>query len=127
MTNEELQAISQIGGAAGVIVGASFFGIQWVIKTVKGMGGDQSLVKTQKTTIITGDTVAMERLAGTIEASNVILTENNLLRREEHADRSNMREAIEENTRAVEKATQSATEARADIRELAREMARSAR
>lgn len=123
MDNEQLQALWQLGGAIGILVGASFFGINWVVKTVQGMRSSAT-VKTEKTTIITSDTVAMDQLAKTLEASNVILTENNVLRREEHKDREEMREAIEENTRAIDKSTQAVVDARAEIRELAREMAR---
>lgn len=124
MNSEQINALYQIGGAVAVIVVGAFFGIQWVMKTVQAMGG-LTPVKTEKTTIITGDTVAMDRLAGTIEASNVILTENNVLRREEHADREAMREAIEANTSAVEKATAAIQDVRPEIRELTREIVRS--
>lgn len=125
MDSEQLNALYQIGGAVAVIVGGAFFGIQWVVKTVQGIKPID--VKTEKTTIITGDTVAMESLAKTIEASNVILTENNVLRREEHSDREAMREAIEANTAAVEKATAALQDVRPEIRELTREVVRSAR
>lgn len=123
MDNEQLQALWQLGGAVGIIVAASFFGISWVVKTVQGMRVTAP-VKTEKTTIITGDTVAMEALAKTIEASNVILTENNVLRREEHADRAAAREALEENTKAIERSTQQIIEARQDVKALAFELAR---
>ncbi len=76
-------------------------------------------VETKKTTIITGDTVAMDHLAKTIEASNIILTENNVLRREERRDREAMRDAIEANTKAVEQSTSQIIEARRDITNLA--------
>jgi len=125
MTSDQIQALYQIGGAAAVVVLGAFFGIQWVLKTVQGLG--VAPVKTEKTTIITGDTVAMDRLAGTIEASNTILTENNVLRREEHADRDAMRQAIMENTEAVEKAVAVIQDVRPEIRELTREIVRSAK
>lgn len=124
MDSEQISALYQIGGATSVIAVGAFFGIQWVVKTVQTMKSTPS-VKTEKTTIITGDTVAMDRLAGTIEASNLILTENNVLRREEHADREAMRRAIEENTEATERATASIQEVRPEIRELTREIVRS--
>jgi len=123
MDSEQLNALYQVGGAASVLAVGAFIGIQWVMKTVQAMKLAPS-VKTETTTIITGDTVAMDRLAATLEASNTILTENNVLRREEHKDRDEMREAIEANTRAIEKSTQSVIDARAEIRELSREMAR---
>jgi hypothetical protein len=44
-------------------------------------------VTTTDTKIITTDSVAMHELAATLEASNTILSENNILRKEEHADR----------------------------------------
>lgn len=122
MTNDQIQALYQIGGAAGLIIAAAFFGIQWVVKTVQAMG--IAPIKTEKTTIITGDTVAMDQLAKTLEASNVILTENNVLRREEHADRTAMREALEENTRALEKTSQAVLYTREELRDLARLMAK---
>jgi hypothetical protein len=103
-------------------VGA-FIGIQWVMKTVQAMKMAPS-VKTEKTTIITGDTLAMEKLAATISASNMILGENNTLRREEHADREAMREALEQNTKAVEQAKDQIIEARRDIKDLTIQMAR---
>jgi Pyruvate/2-oxoacid:ferredoxin oxidoreductase gamma subunit len=123
MDNEQISALYQIGGAASVIIVGAFFGIQWVVRTVQAMKSAPS-VKTEKTTIITGDTVAMDRLSSTIEASNVILTENNVLRREEHADRADMREALEQNTKAVEQAKDQIIEARRDIKDLAFQMAR---
>lgn len=123
MDSESLSALYQIGGAASVIAVGAFFGIQWVTRTVQAMKMAPS-VKTEKTTIITGDTVAMEHLAKTIEASNVILTENNVLRREEHKDREEMREALEDNTRGLEHATAQITEARRDIKDLSFQMAR---
>jgi hypothetical protein len=122
MTPDELNSLYQMGGAAGILVGAGFFGLRWVLKTVAAM--EKVPVKTEKTTIITGDTVAMDRLAGTIEASNVILTENNVLRREEHADREEMREALHANTKAVEQVKDQIIEARRDIKDLTIQMAR---
>ncbi|WP_127752691.1 hypothetical protein [Devosia sp. 1566] len=124
MDSEQISALYQLGGAAAVIIVGAFFGIQWVVRTVQAMKTSPS-VKTEKTTIITGDTVAMDRLAGTIEASNTILTENNVLRREEHADRSMMRKALEENTEALERATAVLQDIRPEIRELTREIVRS--
>jgi hypothetical protein len=124
MDNEQISALYQLGGAAAVIVVGAFFGIQWVVRTVQAMKMSPT-VKTEKTTIITGDTVAMDRLAGTIEASNTILTENNVLRREEHADRHEMRKALEENTEALEKVTAVLQDVRPEIRELTREIVRS--
>lgn len=76
------------------------------------------------TKIMTADTVAMDRLAGTVEASNVILTENNVLRKEEHADRAANREKVEANTAAIEREIAVINELRADIRELTREIVR---
>lgn len=124
MDNEQIGALYQLGGAAAVIVVGAFFGIQWVVRTVQAMKSSPS-VKTEKTTIITSDTVAMDRLGQTIEASNVILTENNILRREEHADRGMMRKAIEDNTEAVEKLMGVLQDIRPEIRELTREIVRS--
>ncbi|WP_172125299.1 hypothetical protein [Devosia sp. 919] len=126
MDNEQIQALYSIGGAASVIAVGAFFGIQWVMRTVQAMKMSPS-VKTEKTTIITSDTVAMDRLAGTIEASNLILTENNILRREEHADRSSQRKALEENTEAVERIMAVIQDVRPEIRELTREIVRSGR
>jgi|SRR5215217_638862 len=123
MTPDEINSLYQIGGAVGILAAGGFFGLRWVLKTVATM--ETGTVKTEKTTIITGDTVAMDSLAKTIEASNVILTENNVLRREEHADRNAMREAIEENTKAVERSTVMVAEARMDVKALALEIARS--
>lgn len=125
MDNEQIQALYSIGGAASVIVVGAWFGIQWVTRTVQAMKSSPS-VKTEKTTIITSDTVAMDRLAGTIEASNIIMTENNILRREEHADRDMMRKAIEANTEAVEKLMAILQDIRPEIRELTREIVRAA-
>jgi hypothetical protein len=124
MDSEQISALYQLGGAAAVIVVGAFFGIQWVVRTVQAMKTSPS-VTTEKTTIITGDTVAMDRLAGTIEASNTILTENNVLRREEHADRGIMRKALEDNTEALERATAVLQDIRPEIRELTREIVRS--
>lgn len=125
MDNEQIQALYSIGGAASVLVVGAWFGIQWVTRTVQAMKSSPS-VKTEKTTIITSDTVAMDRLAGTIEASNIIMTENNILRREEHADRDMMRKAIEANTEAVEKLMAILQDIRPEIRELTREIVRAA-
>lgn len=122
MTSEQISAFYQLGGAAAVIVVGAFFGIQWVVKTVQAM---KSAPTQKKTTIITGDSVAMEDLAKTIEASNVILTENNILRREEHKDRAAMREAIGANTDALHKATSVLQDVRPELRELTREIVRS--
>lgn len=125
MDNEQIQALYSIGGATSVLVVGAWFGIQWVTRTVQAMKSSPS-VKTEKTTIITSDTVAMDRLAGTIEASNIIMTENNILRREEHADRDMMRKAIEANTEAVEKLMAILQDIRPEIRELTREIVRAA-
>ncbi|WP_108459218.1 hypothetical protein [Devosia naphthalenivorans] len=123
MDNEQLQALYQIGGAVGIVIGASIFGIRWVVMTVRAM--KETPPKTEKTTIITGDTVAMDRLASTIEASSMILTENNVLRREEHADREAMRRAIEANTDATERIIAVVQDLRPEVRELTREIVRS--
>ena len=125
MDNEQLQALYQIGGAVGIVIGASIFGIRWVVMTVRAM--KETPPKTEKTTIITGDTVAMDRLASTIEASSMILTENNVLRREEHADREAMRRAIEANTDATERIIAVVQDLRPEVRELTREIVRSAK
>lgn len=77
------------------------------------------------TKIITTDSVAMHELAATLEASNAILTENNVLRREEHSDREANRRTLQANTDAMERAVTALNEARADIRELTREIVRS--
>ena len=84
-------------------------------------------IEDRETTIITGDTVAMDRLASTIEASSMILTENNVLRREEHADREAMRRAIEANTDATERIIAVVQDLRPEVRELTREIVRSAK
>jgi hypothetical protein len=126
MDSEQVNALYQIGGAAGAIAVGAWFGIQWVMRTVQAMKMSPS-VKTEKTTIITSDTVAMDRLAGTIEANSTILTENNVLRREEHADRSAQRKAIEENTEAIERIMTVIQDVRPEIRELTREIVRSGR
>ena len=76
------------------------------------------------TNIITTDSVAMQQLAATLEASNVILTENNILRREEHADREANRQTVKLNTDTLERAIGTIIEARADMRELQREIVR---
>lgn len=122
MDSEQINALYQIGGAVSVVIVGAFFGIRWVIATVGAL--PKTTTKTEKTTIITGDTVAMEQLAKTLEASNVILTENNVLRREEHADRAAAREALEENTKAIERSTHQIVEARANLQALAIELAR---
>ena len=67
----------------------------------------------------------MHELAATLEASNAILTENNVLRREEHNDRDANRRTLQANTDAMERAVTALNEARADIRELTREIVRS--
>ena len=126
MDNEQVNALYQIGGAAGAIAVGAWLGIQWVMRTVQAMKMSPS-VKTEKTTIITSDTVAMDRLAGTIEASNIILTENNVLRREEHGSRTEMRKALEENTEAIERIMAVIQDVRPEIRELTREIVRSGR
>ena len=77
-----------------------------------------------ETKIITTDSVAMQELAATLEASNVILTENNILRREEHADREANRHTVKANTDTLERAIVAINEARTDVRELTREIAR---
>lgn len=77
------------------------------------------------TKIITTDSVAMHELAATLEASNAILTENNVLRREEHSDREANRRTLQANTDAMERAVTALNETRADIRELTREIVRS--
>ena len=125
MDNEQLQALYQIGGAVGIVIGASIFGIRWVVMTVRAM--KETPPKTEKTTIITGDTVTMDRLASTIEASSMILTENNVLRREEHADPDAMRLAIEANTDATERIIAVVQDLRPEVRELTREIVRSGR
>lgn len=81
--------------------------------------------KTTETNVITTDSVAMHELAATIEANNAILTENNILRREEHADREANRRTVQVNTDALERAIAAVNDARTDIRELSREIVRS--
>lgn len=77
-----------------------------------------------ETNVITTDSVAMHELAATLEASNTILTENNVLRREEHNDREANRRTLQANTDAMERAITAINDARTDIRELTREIVR---
>jgi hypothetical protein len=65
MTPEEVNSLYQMGGAVGILATGGVFGLRWVLRTVAVM--EKGTVKTEKTTIITGDTVAMDRLAGTIK------------------------------------------------------------
>ncbi len=81
-------------------------------------------VTTTNTKIITTDSVAMHELAATLEASNTILSENNILRREEHADREANRRVLQANTDTMERAIAVINEARSDLRELDRQIVR---
>lgn len=74
--------------------------------------------------IYTTDTPAMDRLTEALDAANVILTENNVLRREEHADRAANREKLEENTEAMRALTAAIDPLGIDLRELSREIVR---
>lgn len=123
MTNEVWTSIAQWASGITLVASGVFVTIWKVLKDAKAIGSENP--KVQRTSIITGDTVAMDSLARTIEASNVILTENNILRREEHADRIEMRIAIVDNTEAIERATATVAEARIDIRDLSRDILRS--
>jgi hypothetical protein len=76
------------------------------------------------TRIMTADTVAMDRLAGSVEANNAILSENNILRREEHADRSANRTSLEANTRAMEMLVVELRELRQDVKDQTKEIVR---
>ena len=84
----------------------------------------KSLPGTSSTEIYTTDSPVLTRLIAALEAANVILTENNVLRREEHADRAANRARLEENTEALRAYTAAVIELRTDIRELTREFVR---
>lgn len=85
----DFPAIAQwAGGIAlvvGSVVGAAWFAVRNAMKIASRLPAP--ITKTE-TNVITTDSVAMHELAATLEASNVILSENNILRKEEHADRS---------------------------------------
>lgn len=103
------------------MVGAAWLAVRNAFKVAEKMPAP---VMTEKTRIITTDSAAMDRLTAALEAANVILTENNILRREEHGDRENNRRTLAENTEMLERALNATNEARADIRELNREIVR---
>lgn len=78
------------GGVTTVIVSmgvAAWAAIRKAVQIAQTQPAPSTTTK-EETKIITADTVAMDQLAKTLEASNVILTENNVLRREEHNDRA---------------------------------------
>ena len=79
------------------------------------------------TKIVTADTVAMDRLAATVEASNMVMQANNVLRQEEHADRTANRASLEANTEAMNRLATSLNELRTDVRNLTFEIVRSAK
>lgn len=111
---------SWAGGIASVL--AAMFVAAWQAFSKARQIAETAPAPVHKTDIYTTDTLAMDRLAGTIEASNVVNTETNVLRREELADRKLLREALEANTNMNEKLMVNITEARTDIRELGREI-----
>ncbi len=112
-----------IGGGVTVLTSIGYA----IWRAIKNAGriADRLPPATIDTKIMTADTVAMDRLAGTIEASSLILTENNILRREEHSDRAANRTSLEANTAAMDRVLIAINEARQDIRDLTREIVRS--
>lgn len=112
------------GGITTVIVTVIFAAWAAIRKAAQIAAAAPPQIRTD-TKIITTDSVAMHELAATLEASNAILTENNVLRREEHSDREANRRTLQANTDAMERAVTALNEARADIRELTREIVRS--
>lgn len=112
------------GGITTVVVTVGFAAWAAIRKAAQIAAAAPPQIRTD-TKIITTDSVAMHELAATLEASNAILTENNVLRREEHNDRDANRRTLQANTDAMERAVTALNEARADIRELTREIVRS--
>jgi hypothetical protein len=123
-TPDDLPTLYSIGGAVMVMAAGGFAGFRWVMGQVKLMGSLQT-IETKKTTIVTADTVAMDRLTSALDHTSVILTETNILRREELADRKLLRESLEENSKMTEHAADQAVELRREMRDLAIQMARS--
>lgn len=78
-----------------------------------------------KTDVYTTDTPAMQELARSLEAANMLMTEGNALRREATDERRSLRQALDDNTEATEKSIAANTELRADVRRLTDELIRS--
>ena len=107
------------GGITTVVVTVGFAAWAAIRKAAQIAAAAPPQIRTD-TKIITTDSVAMHELAATLEASNAILTENNVLRREEHNDRDANRRTLQANTDAMERSVTALNEASADIRELTR-------
>jgi hypothetical protein len=122
-TSVDFSAIAQWGAGIGLVlgsvIGAAWFAVRNAMKIAARLPAP---VTRTETNVITTDSVAMHELAATIEASNTILTENNILRREEHSDREANRRTVQANTDALERSIATINEARSDMRELRREI-----
>lgn len=120
--NIDWNAIALWAGGIATVLGSIAVAI-WkalgsAVKVAKSLPGPVA------TDIYTTDSSAITRLTAALEAANVILTENNVLRREEHADRAANRARLEENTDAMRSLATAIAELRIDIRELTREVVR---
>lgn len=119
-------------GAAGWVTGAAglaglAIGVIWKAIQNAGKIADKLPAPQIDTKILTADTMAMDRLAGSVEANNTILSENNILRREEHADRTANRASLEANTKAMDALVFETRELRGEVRGLAFQLAKSSK
>lgn len=70
LTNEDLNGFYQLGGVLVVVAGGGFASLRWVINKLKELPSQPATIQRRETTIITADTVAMDRLAGELQTSN---------------------------------------------------------
>jgi hypothetical protein len=114
-----------IGTVLGSIGGAVWLGVSRATKVAEGL--PQPAATIHKTDVYTTDSPALQELARSLEAGNVLMTEGNALRREATDERRSLKGALDENTEMTEKSINAITELRTDIRRLTDEFIRSGR
>lgn len=114
------------GGVATVLASigsAVWLAVTRATKVAEGLPQPGTTI--HKTDVYTTDSVALQELARSLEAGNVLMTEGNALRREATDERRSLKGAIDENTETTERSIAAITELRTDVRRLTDELIRS--
>lgn len=110
-------------GGIGTVLVALWLAVQRALAAARTISANTP-PQVQNTSIVTADSVAMQRLTASIEAHNVSITENNMLRREEATDRRRLIELHADLIEVTGRTRDTINEARLDVRELTKEMVR---
>ena len=122
-----VQVAGWVGGGTTVLTTIGIAIWRGVGRAIKASEGQPATTTMHRTDIYTTDSVALEQLTGATEASNILMTEGNALRREATDERRSLRQALDDNTEMTEKAVAAMTELRTDVRRLTDELIRTGR